>query len=459
MELSHFYYICNSETINQKKIMRNLISFFLFLLTSLQCLAQFKTATVEVDSGFSCNTLNTAIFRNSAICTYRDTQFVVFYDQLGRLSLGKRALPQKGVAKDTFQIVKTNYRCKYSDAHRVASIGIDGDGYLHIAFDSHNSPLKYVMSRQPFSLELTEPLPMTSMRYTLPNDEEKDVTYPEFYRFSNGDLLFCYRNKNALVMNRYLLNKKAWRTIQGNLLENDYFIRPYWQVTVDANDVIHVSWTWRDKAHDTNTNHDIYYIRSRNYGVSWELVDGSPIQIPAAHHYTNPVWPVPMKSNLINQTSMTTDKNGNPYIASYWEQDSITNYRLVYFDGSKWNCTTVSNRKSTFKLSGIGTLYIPIARPRLVTNGEYIYYLTRDADLGSVITMYYAKIQDGKPLTFKQINLTKESVEAWEPCIDTELWKQSGKLHIFVQRTYQETNEGMSHQSATMVKVMEVKVK
>ncbi len=44
--------------------------------------------------------------------------------------------------------------------------------------------------------------------------DEGNVTYPEFYLLSGGDLLFAYRSGSSgrgnLVMNRYSLKEKKW---------------------------------------------------------------------------------------------------------------------------------------------------------------------------------------------------------------------------------------------------------
>jgi hypothetical protein len=51
---------------------------------------------------------------------------------------------------------------------------------------------------------------------------------------------------------------------------------------------------------------------------------------------------IPQRSELINQTSMTTDCAGNPFIATYWrDADSeIPQYRIIY------NINGDKNRKS-----------------------------------------------------------------------------------------------------------------
>jgi hypothetical protein len=73
------------------------------------------------------------------------------------------------------------------DAHNAIGIAVDGRGVLHVAWDHHNSPLRYARGIAPGSLELGETIPMTGRR-------ETRVTCPEFYNLADGGLLFIYRD-------------------------------------------------------------------------------------------------------------------------------------------------------------------------------------------------------------------------------------------------------------------------
>ena len=55
--------------------------------------------------------------------------------------------------------------------------------------------------------------------------DEGNVTYPEFYPLSGGDLLFAYRSGSSghgnLVMNRYSLKNHAWTRVQDVLIDGE----------------------------------------------------------------------------------------------------------------------------------------------------------------------------------------------------------------------------------------------
>ncbi len=52
-------------------------------------------------------------------------------------------------------------------------------------------------------------------------------------------------------------------------------------------------------------------------------------------------------------------------------------------------------------------------------------------------------------------DLTAFSVGSWEPTYDTELWKEKGILHVFVQNVEQGDGEGVVKMAPQMIKVLE----
>lgn len=99
--------------------------------------------------------------------------------------------------------------------------------------------------------------------------DEGNVTYPEFYPLSGGDLLFVYRSGSSgrgnLVMNRYSLKEHKWTRVQDILIDGENKRNAYWQLYVDEKGTIHLSWVWRETWH-VETNHDICYARSFDNG-------------------------------------------------------------------------------------------------------------------------------------------------------------------------------------------------
>ncbi len=405
---------------------------------------------VKVAPGYSENSVNTTVFRNNSLVTDGDYQYVCYYDADGYLTLGKRKLGSK-----KWLLQRSQYKGNVKDAHNVISMMVDGDGYLHVSFDHHDNPLNYCKSLAPYSLELG---PLENM---LGEDEER-VTYPEFYRLAGGDLLFAYRfgksGRGNLVLNRYDVKNRAWTRVQDVLIDGEDQRNAYWQIYVDAKGSIHVSWVWRETA-AVETNHDLCYARSTDNGATWYTADGRKYDLPIRSGNAGYACRIPQGSELINQTSMSADAEGNPYIATYWRSadSKVPQYRLVWFNGKRWNSRQVSNRTTPFSLSGIGTKMIPVARPRIVVDGKKAYYVFRDEERGGKVSIAYT--QDLDTGEWKVADLTDFTVDAWEPSHDTELWKQRKQLHLFVQHTKQGDGEKTVAFEPQPVYVLEVSTK
>ena len=103
------------------------------------------------------------------------------------------------------------------------------------------------------------------------------MTYPEFYCLSGGDLLFAYRSGSSgrgnLVLNRYSLKEKSWSRVQDVLIDGEDQRNAYWQLYVDEQGTIHLSWVWRE-TWMVETNHDLCYARSSDNGVTWQKSNG-----------------------------------------------------------------------------------------------------------------------------------------------------------------------------------------
>lgn len=401
--------------------------------------------------GYSQTSVNTAIFRKNSIVTHNGIQYIAFYDENGYLTLGKREL---GNTQWTFYLSQYKGNCK--DAHNVISIMVDGEGFLHVAFNHHGSSLNYCRSLRPGSLLLGN-------KEIMVGRDETEVTYPEFYRLTNGDLIFIYRSggsgRGNLIMNRYEAKTKTWQRVQDVLIDGENERNAYWQLYVDNVNTIHLSWVWRETP-DVATNHDLCYARSRDGGATWEKSDGEKYRLPITAENAEYVWHIPQDSELINQTGMCADKNGNPYIATYWrDRDStVPQYRLVWFDGETWHMQQVFERKTPFTLKGGGTKRIPISRPQLVLDNERgknnLYYIFRDEERGDKVSL--ASTRDLEKGIWETRDLTDFSVGAWEPTYDTELWREEHKLHLFVQHTDQGDGEKTGLLSPQPVYILEL---
>lgn len=407
---------------------------------------------IPIEKGYSKTSVNATIFRNSSLTSHKGYQYIAFYNPEGYLTLGKRKHNS-----NQWEINKTQYKGNVADAHNVISIMTDGEGYLHVAFDHHGHPLNYAKSIAPGSLNLGEKISMIGR-------DENNVTYPEFYKLTGGDLLFAYRDGSSgrgnLVLNRYSVKEQSWHRVQDILIDGENQRNAYWQLHVDAHGTIHLSWVWRE-SWLVESNHDLCYARSKDNGVTWEKSNGEVYSLPINTKNAEYAKLIPQNSELINQTSMTADEHGNPYIATYWRdsQSSVPQYRVVWNNGKEWKDMQVAERTLPFTLSGGGTKMIPISRPRMVIKDGRLIYIFRDAQYGSKVSLAIAEVAtlNNNVAKWQRREYTDFSVDAWEPSIDTELWQERGILNIFVQQVHQGDGEKSIESEPEMIYVLEIK--
>ncbi len=424
--------------------------FLLSLLLAGPLYAQ-KVQISEVADAWAENSVNTVIFRKNSLVTFEKTQFISFYDAQGRVIVGKRSLKEH-----RWELHDTGFTGNAKDAHCSISIMADRQGFLHLSWGHHGHPLRYARSKTPLSLDFSPEEPMTGLN-------EKNVTYPEFFKMADGNLLFMYRDgasgRGNLVINQYDVSTGKWVQLHSNLIDGERQRNAYWQSFTDSRGVIHISWVWRETP-DVATNHDMCYARSRDGGKTWEKSTGEKYTLPITAANSEYVFQIPQGSELINQTSMFADEQSRPFIATYWrDQDSdIPQYRLIYNLNGTWKSQNLGFRETPFSLSGVGTKRIPISRPQVIgawKNGAVIIF--RDEERGSKVSLAINK--NLRRNRWKIKDLLPDNVGSWEPSFDTELWKEQQILSLYVQRSDQADLEGRSEMPPQTVKVVDVRFK
>ncbi len=431
------------------------------------CAAEVQDANVPtcqlipVAEGWAQNSVNAVIFRRNSIVTHENTQVVSFYDPNGRVVLARRQLDSN--EPNEWEIERTPYYGNVNDAHCSISIMIDGDGFLHLSWGHHGDPLRYCRSVEPNSLELTGELSMTGYK-------EWNVTYPEFHRLSDGNLLFLYRDGSSgqgdVMMNYYDCATQTWSTRQDSFISGEGDRNAYWQMTTDPNGGIHLSWVWRESS-DVASNHDLCYAKSLDQGLTWMDSEGDLYDLPIVQRTAEVAWKVDQGRELMNQTSMCADALGHPYIVNYWENlgsrgadpntIGVPQYYLVYHDGDKWHKSQITQRTTDFSLSGSGTKKVPISRPQIAADSNGVttraVMIFRDIERDSRVSLAICAdlTVDSPEWTFA--DLTTDTVDQWEPSYDTELWRTQKKLHIFVQRVAQGDGETIEELLPQMVYV------
>lgn len=419
----------------------------------------------SIGPAYGAHDTNTTAFIHSSILTFGSQQFVTYYNDNENVTVARRTL-----GTDLWDVYPTTFTAfNITDGHDVISFGIDGDGYMHMSWGMHGDSLQYAKSTTPVTgsgpIAFTCIMAMTGF--------EDLVTYPQFYELADGDLLFLFReitsgNGNTFL-NRYDVSTGTWSNLQNPAGQRALFRGSGWtpdynlynnHMAIDSTGALLLTGTIRYNSDSPTghsgfqTNHDLFYMRSDDEGVTWKRTDGSTCTLPVSEFGENGdpntkierVLTIPEGSSLINQCSMTVDNNDLPVFAMYWAPDAASGnharqYMLGWYDGAQWQTSRITNHFTDYDPDGDGVnAPIPesqlgnyhMARPAVMVDDEdRVIVIFSDYHRGQLVTAAYSA--DRVNWTF--VDLTSEDAGGWEPTIDQELWRRENKVHMLYHPT------------------------
>ena len=428
--------------------------------------------------------INSVAFVHSSLQTFGDQQFMTWYGRHqhdpsasynNTLWIGRRS-----TGSSTWEVFKhpTYTANNITDGHDVICFGIDGDGYMHLSWGMHGDQFHYCKSISPVTGNGEIALgPDGTMTGT-----ENTVTYPQFLRLPDGDLLYLFREgasgNGDTYVNRYDVATSSWANVHGSTTTQNSFIRgtgwnpnynPYLNMPqlggVDGDDLI-LTWCWRYNSSSPageagyQTNNMLAFGRSPDAGLTWLRFDGTPYALPisrdgesgnpdtAAEH----ILDIPEGSSLINQASTCLDANDNPVTCTWWApgtNEIPANYRRQYMvvfrddhgtpstADDTWEQRQVSQRTNNPTGTKYSESYVrDLGRPIVVTDDQdRIIVVYRDDAENNGLTMVHSlpKAEDPERLVWIQLDLTSENLGNYEPIIDNELWAAKRQLHFLYQ--------------------------
>lgn len=264
--------------------------------------------------------LNGESFQQDAITTYNGWQYAVYWNSAKHVNIARRQLPSGAWQNIEF----TDYTTTSTDSHNTISMGISyADGTIHIAYDMHNTTLKY---RKSVAGMATNPgtavwnassfgATTSSLgSVTMPTS----LTYPVFLNAPGNKFQFSIRSGSSGSGDQMLYEYDTagnWssigRYVDGiSTSKNAYFFGTEY----DSAGRLHTTWTWRETP-DGSSNHDIYYAYSDDQGRTWKNNAGTVIATTGSTYITpsSPgisVWTIPQNRGLMNQESQVVDSDG-----------------------------------------------------------------------------------------------------------------------------------------------------
>ena len=210
--------------------------------------------TVYDDMFFESNAANASQY-TTPIAHYNGSVYTVWHDAARRLMIAK--MDADGIV-ETFMI--SSAPAANDSAHVTPSIGIDADGYIHVAHDMHHHDWKYFVSNEPEDITT-----ITSKAGTPQQPPGSGITYPRFYTDREGTLYLTYRQMLGTSYNncpkgtgvaKYDVNTKTWKAIGGV----DYPEQaPTWAINLNSWDKSRVSLFYSNRQYNGNGSGDGVY--------------------------------------------------------------------------------------------------------------------------------------------------------------------------------------------------------
>lgn len=423
--------------------------------------------------------INSTPFKNESVVSAGNYQFTTFYREDGKLLVARRDLTAPTNDWDIRTTEFTSYNI--NDAHNVPVLGIDGEGYLHLAWGTHNNPLLYSRSTTPVTggqaLEFVgDTVGNGSAINTMTGANEAATTYPNFLRIpGTDDLLFNYRTggsgNGTYRITHYDASSTTWSWSNEDWIANTdssgltYNAYPH-NMTYDSQGGLHASWTYRYNSSSPTghsgfqTNHNLFYAYSPDDGVTWYKDVAGTVPYPTVIDELNSqiIVDIPEGSSLINTGTQAIDANDRPAIATWWAPlayadtpDHRRQYMFVGYDGDDWFTSQLTHRRSDPNTpvpeSQLGANHM--GRPQIVFddyNRAYVVY--KDNDNGGGVTLAYSQAESRDDWEF--IQLTTDNLGYYEPTIDRDRWNTDRQLHILLQ-----TIDGSSSNGGSPMSILE----
>ena len=290
-----------------------------------------------------------------ALLTHKDRQFVAFYDDQRRMTVGERKL-----GDTAFRFARLPETVGW-DSHNFITMTVDDDGYLHLSGNMHAVPLIYFRTTKPLDIDSFERVP----QMVGPADEAR-ATYPSFMRGPKNELIFTYRSgmsgDGSQIYNVYDHKARTWsRLLDQPLTDGEGKMNAYLSGPSKGPDgYYHLIWVWRDQ-HGAELNHDLSYARSKDLR-RWEKSDGTPLALPIRLGTAEIVDPVPVRGGMINgNTKLGFDTKKRPIITYHkFDENGKTQVYNARREADGWKIYRTTDWDYRWEFGGYGSIVFEV---------------------------------------------------------------------------------------------------
>lgn len=299
-------------------------------------------ALVLATGGNFSRVINGSPFQQETLITHGGYQYAAWYNN--GADDENIFVSRRNLSGNVWETIDTGYGLENGDAtassagrrwdsHNVISMGISGDGRIHLAYDHHVDQLRYLTTAPGVassggewnsSIFADERSALNLGGSTIPQ-----VTYPRFTNVGD-DMVLTYRNRGSgngdVRLSEYNSETGSWsstrfvnrgdRGTYDDANNNPSSRRNAYHngFHADSSGRLHTTWTWREGTQDGN--HSINYAFSDDRGLTWQNNDGVLVGQNFGERFQveidSPVSIVDLdrRQSILNQQGQIVDPDG-----------------------------------------------------------------------------------------------------------------------------------------------------
>ncbi|MGD8664989.1 MAG: BNR-4 repeat-containing protein [Desulfobacterales bacterium] len=328
-----------------------------------------ETVTITKEFEFTDASKVTGSDWQTPVATYNDAIYYVYVNRQLKTLIVKKSVDGSITKSVIFE--ETDPAAWYNGA----SVGIDRNGYIHVAGNMHHSPFNHPKTGNPYYdyawqyVVSDKPEDISSFSFvgsekarTIPGNW---ITYPSFARDLNGVLFVAFRHRikfetgwspgiMAAAIARYDADARIWVMLGGTdyAYQSKTFFwndsgadgtayQPYRQrIFFDRNNRMHITWVVDDGNGSSGYHTHVLYALSDDGGDTFKRADGSkyetlPITLDSADIVVGPDW-TGSAGNLWYTSYVGATAEGHPAV-SFADNSNDTAWWSVWRPEIGWS--------------------------------------------------------------------------------------------------------------------------
>lgn len=319
---------------------------------------------------------------NTIVASHNGYAYVVYIATDLRVKIAKVSLAGDSSVDAYLKDVSGDDYYALADGHHLFSIGVDKEGYIHIAGDMHNYPIFDSEDHMPANMQngtvnywrsdATEDI--TS--FTWYGDSTTDQapkgtghTYMAFTYDFNGELYYYSRVADntvafgayrAFLVSRYDTTTQTWTALgaenteyqnlctiwEDNGEDGGRYSKIHGWVSFDRNDRMHITapilnWDMPKPPGQVHYVSDITYLASDDFGTTWQWASGTtvtaPVRVDSGTGYDTADIVFSKNEGLQYFSATGADRAGNPIVLAFDDSASTPTTHFIV-----WNEVTQS---------------------------------------------------------------------------------------------------------------------